>query len=79
MYTRRGCHLCDDAWATLEKAKLRYPFSLTAIDVDEDPDLLLQYGNEVPVTAINDRVQFRGGLNAVLLNRVLRSLARKRK
>ena len=71
MYTRRGCHLCEIAWANLEKARQRYPFSLSAIDVDEDAVLLARYGDEVPVILIDDKVRFRGGFNPVLLTRLL--------
>jgi len=49
MYTRRGCHLCDDAWAMLMEARSRHGFELEQVDVDSDPDLAARYGLEVPV------------------------------
>src|SRR5262245_57000042 len=36
LYTRAGCHLCDDAWALLEAARRRYGFALTKAGVDAD-------------------------------------------
>jgi glutaredoxin len=73
LYTRRGCHLCDEAWAKLERARRRYGFMLEAIDVDGATELAAKYGLEVPVVAVNDAVRFRGGVNGVLLERLLRA------
>lgn len=71
LYTRRGCHLCDAAWAILDAQRQRYGFALEAIDVDTAPDLAAAYGTCVPVTAINGTVRFRGTVNPVLLQRIL--------
>jgi glutaredoxin len=71
LYTRAGCHLCDDAWAVLEEARHRYGFALEARDVDAAPDLAAAYGLSVPVVTVNGKVRFRGRVNAVLLRRLL--------
>ena len=70
MYTRAGCHLCDDAWALLEAVRRRYGFALVKTDVDGDPELAARYGLEVPVVEVNGKVRFRGVVNAVLLRRL---------
>src|SRR5262245_50897900 len=70
MYTRAGCHLCDDAWGLLEAARRRYGFALTKVAVDPDPELAARYGLEVPVVEVNGRVRFHGTVNAVLLRRL---------
>ena len=77
MYTRQGCHLCESAWRELEQRRKRYGFTLEAVDIDDDPALQRDYGNLVPVVAISGRVRFRGQLNPVLLERLLRAEARK--
>jgi len=46
-------------------------FSLRKINVDTSPDLAAQYGNWVPVITVNGQVRFRGGINEVLLERIL--------
>ncbi len=79
VYTRRGCHLCDVAWDQLRRARRRYGFALTAVDVDGDPGLVAQHGNCVPVVAVNGRVRFRGLVNPVLLRRLLRAELRRRR
>jgi glutaredoxin len=73
MYTRRGCHLCEDAWRLLHGARRRYGFALEAVDVDGDPDLTARYGMEVPVVTVDGKVRFRGHVNPHLLERLLRA------
>lgn len=76
MYTRRGCHLCEATWERLEEARRRYGFRLTAQDVDADPGAAAEHGEWVPVVTVNGKVRFRGGVNPVLLERLLRAEAR---
>jgi len=71
MYTRQGCHLCEQAWQQLEQAQQHYPLALRQIDIDTDTQLACAYGECVPVVVINGRVRFRGVLNPVLLKRLL--------
>jgi glutaredoxin len=78
MYTRSGCHLCETAWIELLEAEKRHGFALSAVDVDEDPELTARFGDEVPVITLNGKVRFRGGLNRALLNRLLDAERRQR-
>jgi glutaredoxin len=73
MYTRQGCHLCEQAWQQLEQAQQRYHFALSQVDVDEDVQLAREYGECVPVVVVNGRVRFRGVINPVLLKRLFSS------
>jgi glutaredoxin len=77
LYTRRGCHLCDDAWQRLRKARRRHGFTLTTVDVDTDAELVARFGETVPVVAVNGKVRFRGAVNEVLLTRLFRAAARR--
>ncbi len=71
MYTRQGCHLCEQAWQQLEQAQERYHFALSQVDVDQNEQLVREYGACVPVVVVNGRVRFRGIVNPVLLRRLL--------
>jgi hypothetical protein len=71
LFTRKGCHLCDTAWAQLAKAQRRHGFALSQVDVDTDAELLAQYGTCVPVVQINGKVRFRGRINEVLFRRLI--------
>jgi glutaredoxin len=75
MYTRHGCHLCEEAWAILQAAQQTLPFDLRTIDVDTDPALAEQFGLCVPVVTVDGAVRFRGRVNAILLHRLLRGRA----
>jgi glutaredoxin len=77
LFTRRGCHLCEDAWQTLEAARRRHGFRLSVADVDSNPEWQRAYGEHVPVVTVNGRVRFRGRVNAVLLTRLLRTEGRR--
>jgi len=71
MYTRQGCHLCEQAWEQLEAARQRHGFALRQVDVDGDPQLVRAFGECVPVVTIDGKVRFRGRINRVLLERLL--------
>jgi glutaredoxin len=67
LYTRQGCHLCDEAAAVLRRHGLRPE----AVDIDADPALRQRYTDCVPVVEIDGRERFRGRVNEVLLRRIL--------
>jgi glutaredoxin len=73
VYTRRGCHLCEDACQCLTRAQRRYRFTLTAVDIDGDAELAGRYGDQVPVVTVNGKLRFRGYVNEVLLERLLKA------
>jgi glutaredoxin len=59
LYTRAGCHLCDEAKAVLIAARRRAAFDYEEIDIDSDTDLVRRYNDEVPVIAINGVKAFK--------------------
>jgi glutaredoxin len=71
LYTRQGCHLCDDASSVLARHGL--PFE--PIDVDQDPALRERYNECVPVVVIDGKERFRGRIDELLLRRLLANRA----
>jgi hypothetical protein len=67
--------LCEDAWRLLEDRRRSYDFTLLAVDVDSDPDLVARFGDWVPVVTVNDKERFRGCVSPALLDRLLRGEA----
>ena len=67
IYTRVGCHLCDDAKELLE----RYGLEPELVDIDANPELRERYTTCVPVVLIDGKERFRGRVNEVLLRRLL--------
>jgi glutaredoxin len=63
LYTRAGCHLCDEVKATLLRARSRAAFTLREVDIDSDPILQAEYNDQVPVVAIDGRKAFKYHLN----------------
>ncbi|ASY15072.1 glutaredoxin-like protein [Candidatus Planktophila dulcis] len=53
VYSRQGCHLCEDAVKTLEGMREELAFEIEIIYIDGNPELEKLYGNEVPVIHIN--------------------------
>lgn len=68
VYTRRNCKLCDEAKELLEQ----YGLEVESIDVDDSPELQARYTECVPVVLLDGRERFRGRVNEVLLQRLIR-------
>jgi glutaredoxin len=67
LYTRTGCHLCDDALAML----INHGLDPTIVDIDADPELRDRFDTCVPVVEIDGKVRFRGKVDPLLLRRLL--------
>ena len=55
IYSRHGCHLCDDALSTLENLQKELNFQIQVICIDGDADLEQKYGELVPVIQIDHK------------------------
>ena len=53
IYSRQGCHLCDDAQKTLESMREELNFAIEVIDIDQDAELIKLYSDQVPVIHID--------------------------
>jgi glutaredoxin len=53
LYTRPGCHLCDDARAVVARVCAEVGESYAEVDIDGDPELTRRYGEEIPVTLVD--------------------------
>jgi glutaredoxin len=72
LYTRRGCHLCDEAARLLDREGI----SPKVVDIDLDLALTRRYGERVPVVEIDGRERFFGRIDPVLLRRIVESAGR---
>ena len=55
LYTRPGCHLCDDARVVVERVCADLGESFDEVDITTDDDLEDRFGEEVPVTFVDGR------------------------
>ena len=53
VYSRQGCHLCEDAENTLESLREELNFEIEVINIDEDAELVKLYSDQVPVIHID--------------------------
>lgn len=49
LYTREGCHLCDEAKSIILPLLSKYGATIREVDIDDDRTLLDRYTNDVPV------------------------------
>ncbi|MBI2818848.1 MAG: glutaredoxin family protein, partial [Acidobacteria bacterium] len=64
LYTRAGCHLCDEAKQQLQQLRKQADFHLREIDIDQDAELRQLYNDEVPVIFIGSRKAFKYRINS---------------
>jgi len=71
IYSRKGCHLCEEALSVLQKLKNELHFEIVEIFIDGDEELEKRFGEQVPVTLIDgvhhdywrvDPVRFKSSL-----------------
>jgi len=55
LYTRPGCHLCDDARAVIEAVCADLGESYEEIDITDDDELEDRFTEDVPVTFVDGR------------------------
>jgi glutaredoxin len=55
LYTRTGCHLCDEAKSAIAPLLREFGAALHEINVDDDPALKERYGWDIPVIFIGNR------------------------
>lgn len=55
LYSRAGCHLCDDARLVVARVCEELGESFAEVDIDADADLQDRFGDEVPVTFVDGR------------------------
>jgi len=73
LYTRPGCHLCDDAKQAMQGADCDKEYTLEEINIESDPELLRRYQHDIPVITIDGIEAFRHRLTSdTFRERVLR-------
>lgn len=72
LYTRAGCHLCDDARAVLLSERARTPFELEEVDIETSDALVAEYGVRIPVVALDGVEVFEYTVDPAALAAMLR-------
>lgn len=56
LYSRPGCHLCEEAAAALEALRHRHSFAFREVDIQSDPELERRFLLEIPVIEVDGAV-----------------------
>jgi glutaredoxin len=71
IYSRPGCHLCEDAKRQLKPLLREFDGKLTEINIDEDPQLRTRYDYDVPVIFLGARKVSKHRVDLVRFRRQL--------
>ncbi len=71
LYTREGCHLCEEAKAAILPLASEFGATLREMDIDDDSVLHDRYTNDVPVIFLGSRMVAQHRLDSAQLRRQL--------
>ena len=72
IYSKPGCHLCDEATKAILSAGNTELYTLKHVNIEDDPELLARYKNDIPVITFDGVERFRHRLTADEFARALR-------
>jgi glutaredoxin len=76
IYSRPGCHLCEEAKTQLTPLLEEFGARLTEINIDEDADLRARYDYDVPVIFLGARKVAKHRVDLSQFRRQLREISR---
>ena len=60
LYSKPGCHLCEELRAAVDELQAEHPFTINEIDITTNLDLFARYRYEIPVL-LRDGVEVARG------------------
>ncbi len=72
LITRAGCHLCEQAAATLQRLRAELGFAYRELDVDADPGRRNEYSDRIPVVLLDGKEHGYWRVEEPRLRRALR-------
>ncbi|MFP8643850.1 glutaredoxin family protein [Priestia aryabhattai] len=71
MYTKNGCHLCDDAKKLLAEMQSEFPFQLIERDIYKNDEWLEKYHLAIPVVEMDGEEVEYGKITGIPLRKRL--------
>jgi glutaredoxin len=71
LYSRPGCHLCEDALQLLESLRTEFGFALREVSIEFDAELERRYFVEIPVIEMGGDVIAQAPIDAAVLRRAI--------
>ncbi len=75
LYGKPGCCLCDDAREEVARLRERHGFELEEVDISLDARLAREYGERIPVVAVDGREACELRVDSAELERLLGRVA----
>lgn len=75
IYSRPGCHLCEEAKAAILASSCADEFEIEEINIDEDAALCERYKYDIPVILINGAKAFKHKVDGGEFTRKFRRLS----
>jgi glutaredoxin len=72
LYTRTGCHLCEEAKAVIDPMLSEFGATLREVNIDDDAELTRRYGTDIPVVFIGARKAAKHRVDPVKFRRQLK-------
>jgi glutaredoxin len=72
LFTRPGCHLCEDARLEILRVRDRFSFAFEEVDIEGDDDLVRDYGIRIPVVDVDGEEAFEIRVDAERLAELVR-------
>jgi glutaredoxin len=74
LYSRSGCHLCEQAKKILLELKSDYRFTLEEVDIEKSEELTELYGLSIPVVLVNGQEAAYGKVTKTDVSRYLQKI-----
>jgi glutaredoxin len=71
LYSRPGCHLCDEARDSLQRVQTKAPFTLNEVDITTDDTLHMRYLERIPVVCLDGEEVFEIEVDEASLLRLI--------
>lgn len=77
LYSRPGCHLCDDAKAIIKPLLNEFGAKLREVNIDEDPEIAERYCWDIPVVFLGQHKAAKHKVDARQFRRQLEEAREK--
>jgi glutaredoxin-like protein DUF836 len=71
VYSRPGCHLCEDVTELLEQLARRIPLDIVRVNILDDLDLFERYKHSIPVVEVVGGATLTAPIRAADLEHIL--------
>jgi glutaredoxin len=76
LYSKAGCHLCDEAREHLEDLAADFPLDISEVDIRRDPELFERYRYRIPVIVVDGVERLEGRVEAADARDLIERLCR---